>query len=214
MLAISSTYYDTLKFLHVLAAIVWLGSGVYAQFLATAVRREDDPARLATVARDIGRQGQRLITPAAISVLVFGVWLVAADPYLNFTDTWIEVGLLGYLLTSRSPARGSWGPSRRAWATERRSRSGGSGDPRGIRDLRVARIDLVVLTGRGGHGLAGRLDQARPLTPPRSPACPASRLPRTCAATESRPGMVRRFAHHAGDQHRSRPRTRAPGEPA
>ena len=51
------------------------------------------------VARDIGRLGQRLITPAAISVLVFGVWLVAADPYLNFTDTWIEVGLLGYLIT-------------------------------------------------------------------------------------------------------------------
>ena len=38
MLAISSTYYDTLKFLHVLAAIAWLGSGIYAQALATMVR--------------------------------------------------------------------------------------------------------------------------------------------------------------------------------
>lgn len=99
MLAISSTYYDTLKFLHVLAAIAWLGSGIYAQALATMVRGEHDPARLAMVARDIGRLGQRLITPAALAVIVFAVWLVAADPFLNFTDRWIEFGILGYLLT-------------------------------------------------------------------------------------------------------------------
>ncbi|HTG48824.1 MAG TPA: DUF2269 family protein, partial [Actinomycetota bacterium] len=144
--AISSTYYDTLKFFHVLAAIVWVGSGVYAQVLATSVIRENDPARMAMVARDIGRQGQHLITPAAISVLVFGVWLVAADPYLNFTTTWIAVGLLGYLLTLITGA-GFLGPE-----SARLGKLGAERDPsdpeiqrRIRRILFVSRIDLVVL---------------------------------------------------------------------
>ena len=35
MLGISQGYYDTLKFLHVLASISWVGSAIYAQVLAT-----------------------------------------------------------------------------------------------------------------------------------------------------------------------------------
>lgn len=38
MLAISTGYYDTLKFFHVLAATTWVGSAIYAQALATKVR--------------------------------------------------------------------------------------------------------------------------------------------------------------------------------
>ncbi len=146
MLAISSSLYDTLKFLHVLAAIVWLGSGIYAQALATMVRGEHDPARLAMVARDIGRLGQRLITPAAISVLVFGVWLVAADPYLNFTDTWIEVGLIGYLITLITGA-GFLGPesARLGSLSAQRDPSDPEIQERIKRIFLVSRIDLVVL---------------------------------------------------------------------
>ena len=46
MLAISETYYDTLKFFHVLAAITWVGSAIYAQVLATKVMGENDPEHL------------------------------------------------------------------------------------------------------------------------------------------------------------------------
>ena len=40
MLAFNTTVYDTLRFLHVLAAITWLGYGIYAQVLVTRVLRE------------------------------------------------------------------------------------------------------------------------------------------------------------------------------
>ncbi len=40
MVAISTGYYDTLKFFHVLAAITWVGSSIYAQVLATKVIAE------------------------------------------------------------------------------------------------------------------------------------------------------------------------------
>jgi len=54
MLAISTGYYDTLKFLHVLAASTWVGSVIYAQVLATKVMGEGDPTRLPRPPRTSG----------------------------------------------------------------------------------------------------------------------------------------------------------------
>jgi uncharacterized membrane protein len=96
MLAISETYYNTLKFVHVLAAIA--SGAIYAQALATKVMREGDPAHLAVTAKDLGQLGKRVSLPAAVSVLVFGVWLVAVSA-LNFTDAWILIGLIGIAIT-------------------------------------------------------------------------------------------------------------------
>jgi uncharacterized membrane protein len=145
MLAISTGYYDTLKFVHVLAAITWVGSAIYAQVLATKVMGEGDPARLAATAKDIGDLGKRLITPAAITVLVFGIWLVAVGPW-NFTDTWVLLGLGGIAITIATGA-GFLGPE-----SERLGRLEAERDPsdpeiqRRIRRIfAVSRVDLIVL---------------------------------------------------------------------
>ena len=146
MLAISTGYYDTLKFLHVLAAITWVGSAVYAQALATKVMGEGDPARLAATAKDIGDLGKRLITPAAIAVLLLGVWIVAVSPW-NFTDTWVLLGLIGIGITIVTGA-GFLGPE-----SERLAKLSAERDPsdpeiqrRIKRIFAVSRVDLVVLT--------------------------------------------------------------------
>ena len=89
MLGISRGYYDTLKFLHVVAVIAWVGGGIYAQALGTRALREAIP--LACDHRDGHRGPGRLIAPVAIAALVFGVWLVAVSEW-NFTDTWIVSG--------------------------------------------------------------------------------------------------------------------------
>jgi uncharacterized membrane protein len=145
MLAISTGYYDTLKFLHVLAAITWVGSAIYAQALATKVMGEGDPARLAATAKDIGDLGKRLITPAAIAVLLLGVWIVAVSPW-NFTDTWVLLGLIGIGITIVTGA-GFLGPE-----SERLAKLSAERDPsdpeiqRRIRRIfAVSRFDLIVL---------------------------------------------------------------------
>jgi len=146
MLAISTGYYNTLKFFHVLAAITWVGSAIYAQVLATEVMGEGDPARLAATAKDIGDLGKRLITPAAIAVLVLGVWIVAVSAW-NFTDTWVVLGLAGIAATIATGA-GFLGPE-----SERLGKLGSERDPsdpeiqrRIKRIFAVSRFDLVVLT--------------------------------------------------------------------
>jgi uncharacterized membrane protein len=147
VLAFSIGVYNTLKFFHVLAAIVWVGSGVYAQVLAARVLAQDDPAHLGVVAKDIGEMGNRLLMPASIATLVFGVVLVAYAPQWNFTDTWVLVGLGGIVATIITGA-GFLGPE--AGRLGKLAAEGHTpAEPDVQRMIRkivaISRIDLVVL---------------------------------------------------------------------
>jgi hypothetical protein len=122
-----------------------VGSAIYAQVLATKVMGENDPVHLARTAKDIGDLGNRLITPSAIAVLVFGIWIVAVS-FWNFTDTWVWLALVGIAITIATGA-GFLGPE-----SERLGKLGAERDPsdpevqRRIRRIvAVSRIDLVVL---------------------------------------------------------------------
>jgi uncharacterized membrane protein len=145
MLAISTGYYNTLKFVHVLAATTWVGSAIYAQVLATKVMGEGDPARLAATAKDIGDLGKRLITPAAITVLVFGIWLIVVGPW-GLSDTWVVLGLVG-IATTIATGAGFLGPEseRLGKLTAERDPSDPEIQRRIRRIFAVSRVDLVVL---------------------------------------------------------------------
>jgi len=147
VLAFSSRVYDTLLFVHVLAAMAWLGSGIYAQVLVSRTLREGDPQHLGFVARDISELGLRLITPASITVLVFAIALVAYSPEWNFTDAWVLIGLGGYAATLVTGA-GFLGPeSARLGKLAAEGRSPDEPEIQGRirRIMLVSRVDLVVL---------------------------------------------------------------------
>jgi uncharacterized membrane protein len=99
VLAFSSDVYNTFKFVHVFAAIVWVGAGLYFQFQATRLNRLGDPGRLAVFSKDVEFAGLRLLMPASIVVLLAGIAMVLYSPGLNFSDTWIAIGLMGYAAT-------------------------------------------------------------------------------------------------------------------
>ena len=98
MFAFNTHVYDTLKFLHILAAITWIGSGIFVQLEATKLRRANDQVRLAAFGKDIASWGTRLFMPASLVVLVMGLSLVLYS-HLGFSHTWIWLGLVGYAAT-------------------------------------------------------------------------------------------------------------------
>ncbi|MGH2597612.1 MAG: DUF2269 family protein [Actinomycetota bacterium] len=147
MLAFNDNIYNTLKFVHVLAAITWLGSAVYAQVLATRVLREKDPAHLGVVAKDIGVAGKTLLMPASITVLVFGILLILYSPAWNFGQTWVLVGLGGIVLTIITGA-GFLGPGSERLGklmAEGHSPAEPEIEQRIRKIVGISRIDLVVL---------------------------------------------------------------------
>jgi uncharacterized membrane protein len=98
MLGFTIGVYNTLKFLHVLSAVVWVGSGIFVQLQASRLRKLD-LARLASFAKDLEFWGRRFFAPASLSTGVLGVALVLYSPVLGFSTTWIWLGLVGFGLT-------------------------------------------------------------------------------------------------------------------
>jgi len=93
------TLFDTLKLIHVLAGIVWLGGGIMTQVLALRMKTAEPPHRLG-FARDMVYAGQRVFLPAAAVSLVFGVWMVLDAEAFEFSQAWILIGLIGLAITA------------------------------------------------------------------------------------------------------------------
>ena len=89
------SYYEILLFLHVLAAIVWLGGGVMIQALVIRAAKAGDAVLLKKLAENAGWLAQRLFIPSSLAVLVLGILLTIEGPW-SFGDLWIVLGLAGY----------------------------------------------------------------------------------------------------------------------
>ena len=89
------TRYEVLLFLHIAAAIVWLGGAMVVQLFAFRAERADDPLAMHRVASDAEWLAMRLFVPSSLVVLVLGILLVLDGPW-GFDQLWIVLGLAGY----------------------------------------------------------------------------------------------------------------------
>ena len=99
MLAFSIRVFQTLKFIHVMSAIIWVGGGIFVQIYATKLKKANDPMRLAGFAKDVSTLGQALFAPASGMVTLMGITMVIYSPNIYFSETWIIVGLVGAVAT-------------------------------------------------------------------------------------------------------------------
>lgn len=86
--------YEVLLFLHIAAAIVWLGGAMVIQYFAFRAERADDALEMHRVASDAEWLAMRLFVPASLAVLAFGILLVLDGPW-DFDQLWIVLGLVG-----------------------------------------------------------------------------------------------------------------------
>lgn len=86
--------YTTLKFIHVMASIVWIGSGVALLTVTAGMVRARDYAGVAALGRQSEKLGTRLFAPSAVVTLVAGVAMVVVGD-LSFGSAWIVIGLVG-----------------------------------------------------------------------------------------------------------------------
>lgn len=90
-------FYSVVKFLHVVAAIVWVGGGFALMLLAVRADRAGDTHGMLQVMRSVGELGNRLFMPASLVTLLLG--LVMCWFWVGFADLWIMIGLAGYAAT-------------------------------------------------------------------------------------------------------------------
>ena len=139
------TLYELLLFLHVIAAIIWVGAATTYFALELRTDLSGDLEREASQNDDAAWLAPRLFIPASMGTLVFGV-LAAIEGNWDFGSLWIVVGLTGFAI-SFATGIGYFEPEikRLAAAIER----GGTDDPevrRRTASLKmVGRIELTVL---------------------------------------------------------------------
>lgn len=85
------TLYDGLLFVHILAAITWIGGGLLLSLLGLRARRSE--AAAGVFADLLPVAGLRLFMPAVVLIPVTGVWMVLADSEWSFRQTWVKIAL-------------------------------------------------------------------------------------------------------------------------
>jgi hypothetical protein len=90
--------YELYLFLHITAAIVWIGAGVALTLLATRATVARDLDRMLAFARDAEWLGLRLFLPANLVVLVSAVLLVR-DGDWGLGPLWIRLGIVGFAVS-------------------------------------------------------------------------------------------------------------------
>jgi uncharacterized membrane protein len=124
---LAASLYDWLLFLHILAAMVWVGGLVALGVLATQVLRSgkrDDVVGFVSSLRVIG---PLTLAPASIAVLGFGIWMVIDNEGWDFGQTWIVLALAffaaAFLVGAVFQSRAAIGAQRAADAGDHREAS-------------------------------------------------------------------------------------------
>jgi hypothetical protein len=90
--------YAFVKFLHVAAAIVWVGGGTWSYILMRRLKAAQAGPALAALQPQMKWLGLAVIMPASILALFTGLYLVLAGPYPP-ESWWIAVGLAGLFVS-------------------------------------------------------------------------------------------------------------------
>jgi hypothetical protein len=138
------TTYELLLFGHLLFVVAWVGTDIALQVLSLRILSAG-PERSADFLSDIEWLGTRLLTPAALLVVVFGFGLISELDY-SVGDTWIWLALAAFVASFIAGA-GFLGPESGRIGNLVAER--GADDPevqaRIRRILLVSRIELVIL---------------------------------------------------------------------
>ena len=93
-----ANWYSIFRVVHVVVAVFWVGGGLTLTVLGLRAESLDDPAEIATLARQAAFVGEKLFAPAGLIVLLMGIAMVInAD--LGWGHFWIVAALIGYAVT-------------------------------------------------------------------------------------------------------------------
>jgi uncharacterized membrane protein len=147
MIELVLTNYTGFKFVHVLAAVVWVGGACVVQVYALLALRTNDPARVAAFAGDTEFVGTRVFIPASLILLVSGIFTVhESGGGWSYSQGWVQFGL-AIIVLSIIVGAGYLGPEsgRIARATEAHGVASAEVQARIRRIFLVSRIELVLL---------------------------------------------------------------------
>jgi uncharacterized membrane protein len=93
-----NAWYSAFKAVHVLAAILWVGGGLYLTILALHAERKRDPVEMTAVARQAAEVGERIFGPAGGVVFAMGIAMMLNTNW-GWGTFWVTAGLVGFAIS-------------------------------------------------------------------------------------------------------------------
>ena len=138
--------YEFFKYIHIVAAIVWLGGAVIFNILAAQIKQSDGTVAMFEFGKRGEVLGKKVFMPASIVVLLAGIAMVIESGW-DFEDLWIVIGIAGVVTTAVIGAA-FLSPQAGAIGTEIGAKGGqidAALQKKIDRFFLVARLDLVLL---------------------------------------------------------------------
>jgi uncharacterized membrane protein len=88
------TWYEFFLFVHITAAVIWLGGAFTFQMYGWVVRRGGDPGEIALFAGRAGHLSERMFVPASLTVILAGIALM-----INGNWDWDQLWVIFALVT-------------------------------------------------------------------------------------------------------------------
>jgi uncharacterized membrane protein len=92
-MTIAADLYQWLLFIHIVAAMTWVGGAVLLGALVTGVLRGREPDAVARFVRSLRLIGPRVLAPATVAVVGVGVWMVVNSAAWDFGQFWVQLAL-------------------------------------------------------------------------------------------------------------------------
>lgn len=89
------TWYEFLLFVHISAAVIWLGGAFTFQMYGAVVRHGGDPEEMARFAGRAGMLSERMFVPASLVVVLAGVGLIL-DGNWGWDHLWVIFALVAF----------------------------------------------------------------------------------------------------------------------
>ena len=89
------TWYEFLLFVHITAAVIWLGGAFTFQMYGLVVRRGGDPEEIARFAGRAGFLSERMFVPASLVVILAGIGLMI-DGNWDWDQLWVIFALVTF----------------------------------------------------------------------------------------------------------------------
>jgi uncharacterized membrane protein len=140
--------YDWLIFLHVTGAFLVLGGAVFAAILNFFALRRERPSEIILLYRLV-RMAVVSISAGMVLTLVLGIWLVADEEVVKWSDAWVITGLILWVLAN---ALGGIGGRRETKTRELAERLAIEGDAPSPQLLALVR-DRITLALSWGSGV-------------------------------------------------------------
>ena len=139
------SWYEFLVAVHVLCAVIWVGGGLGMHILGRRALGRGDGEEIHRLSTEINYVALRLYAPTSLVLLVAGILLVS-EVGADFGDTWIVLGLAGWLF-SFVVGVGYYGPQeKRLHALVSEKGPADPGVPGNLRTtLRVNAVELLIL---------------------------------------------------------------------